>query len=194
MQPWYCNTKRTKGVEPRLGLGPRTSGLRHLGEQVKIHWQHLNQGVTKSCRLFWLTNIANIYEPKCGWRGEVAGSQLMNTAVHRSSNKFWRSNSIFNLWYVLYCYLYIRRGKNQLQVANTIRCKDDRIYAALSHYIHWWRDLLRIGEMVVGRVVRGPAAGQLFTSARIPSTQEGTTRRLSIRNHQESNAKSLNFE
>jgi hypothetical protein len=27
----------------------------------------------------------------------VAGSQLMSTAVHRSPNKLWRSNSIFNL-------------------------------------------------------------------------------------------------
>jgi hypothetical protein len=34
-----------------------------------------------------------------GW-GEVAGSQPMSTAVtvHRSPNKLWRSNSIFNLW------------------------------------------------------------------------------------------------
>jgi hypothetical protein len=28
----------------------------------------------------------------------VAGSQTMSTAVHRSQNKLWRSNSIFNLW------------------------------------------------------------------------------------------------
>jgi hypothetical protein len=27
----------------------------------------------------------------------VAGSQPMSTAVHRSPNKLWRSNSIFNL-------------------------------------------------------------------------------------------------
>ncbi len=32
-----------------------------------------------------------------GGRGEVAGSQPMSTAVHRSPNKLWRSNSIFNL-------------------------------------------------------------------------------------------------
>ncbi len=30
--------------------------------------------------------------------GGVAVSHLMNTAVHRSPNKLWRSNSIFNLW------------------------------------------------------------------------------------------------
>ncbi len=32
-----------------------------------------------------------------GGRG-VAESQPMCTAVHRSTNKLWRSNSIFNLW------------------------------------------------------------------------------------------------
>jgi hypothetical protein len=31
--------------------------------------------------------------------GGVAGSQPMSTAVHRSPNKLWRSNSIFNLWF-----------------------------------------------------------------------------------------------
>ncbi len=40
-----------------------------------------HQGVTKRCRLSWLTNSALVYEPKCG--GErVAGSQPMSTAVH----------------------------------------------------------------------------------------------------------------
>ncbi len=52
------------------------------------------QGVTKRCRLSWLTNSALVYEPKCGGKG---GSQPMRTAVYRSSNKLWRSNSIFNL-------------------------------------------------------------------------------------------------
>jgi hypothetical protein len=33
------------------------------------------QGVTKRCRLSWLTNSAHVYEPKCGGRkgGGVAG-------------------------------------------------------------------------------------------------------------------------
>ncbi len=30
--------------------------------------------------------------------GGVAGSQPMSTPVHRSPNKLWRTNSIFNLW------------------------------------------------------------------------------------------------
>jgi hypothetical protein len=29
----------------------------------------LKQGVTKRCRLFWLTNSALVYESKCGRRG-----------------------------------------------------------------------------------------------------------------------------
>jgi hypothetical protein len=53
----------------------------------------LQQGVTKRCRLSWLTNSALIHEPKC------EGSQPMSTAVHRSPSKLWRSNSIFNLWF-----------------------------------------------------------------------------------------------
>jgi hypothetical protein len=38
------------------------------------------QGVTKRCRLSWLTNTAIVYEPKCGERGRVTGSQPMSTA------------------------------------------------------------------------------------------------------------------
>ncbi len=43
-----------------------------------------SQGVTKRCRLFWLTHSALAYESKCGgWGGgEVLGSQPMSTAVH----------------------------------------------------------------------------------------------------------------
>jgi hypothetical protein len=48
----------------------------------------------KRCRLSWLTLV---FEPKCGGRGRIAGSQPISTAVHKSPNKLWRSNSIFNL-------------------------------------------------------------------------------------------------
>jgi hypothetical protein len=46
-------------------------------------------GVTKRCRLSWLTNSALVYEPKCEGRVGVSGSQPMSngTAVHRSPNK-----------------------------------------------------------------------------------------------------------
>jgi hypothetical protein len=36
--------------------------------------------------------------PKAGGGGELRGCQPMSTAVHRSLNKLWRSNCIFNLW------------------------------------------------------------------------------------------------
>ncbi len=39
-----------------------------------------NQGVTKRCRLSWLTHSALVYEPNAG--GEVAEPQTMSTAVH----------------------------------------------------------------------------------------------------------------
>ncbi len=54
-----------------------------------------DQGVTKRMCLSWLTNSTLVYEPKCGGRWGVAGSQPMSTAVNRSPNKLWKSNSIF---------------------------------------------------------------------------------------------------
>jgi hypothetical protein len=33
----------------------------------------VHKGVTKKCRLSWLTNSAVVYEPKCWGRGGVAG-------------------------------------------------------------------------------------------------------------------------
>jgi hypothetical protein len=52
----------------------------------RMKWGSLpsDQGVTKRCRLSWLTNSTLINEPKCGWGegGGGAGSQLMSTAVH----------------------------------------------------------------------------------------------------------------
>ncbi len=45
-------------------------------------------GVTKRCRLSWLTNSVLVYEPKCErGGGGGAGYQSMSTAVHRSPNK-----------------------------------------------------------------------------------------------------------
>jgi hypothetical protein len=40
------------------------------------------QGITKRCRLSWLTNSALVYEPNAGGWGRVAGSQPMSTAVY----------------------------------------------------------------------------------------------------------------
>jgi hypothetical protein len=57
--------------------------------------------------VLWLTNSAPriyIYEPKCGGKGGVAGSQPMSTAVHRIPNKLWRSKSLFNLMIQTICF------------------------------------------------------------------------------------------
>ncbi len=43
---------------------------------------HLSQCWAGRCRLSWLINSALVFEPKCGGRGGVAGSQPMSTAVH----------------------------------------------------------------------------------------------------------------
>jgi hypothetical protein len=43
--------------------------------------------------------------PNAGGGGGVVGSQPMSKAVHRSPNKLWRSNSIFNHIYVVDIYL-----------------------------------------------------------------------------------------
>jgi hypothetical protein len=53
------------------------------------------RGVTKRCRLSWLTNSALVYEPKCGGKGKK--SQPRSTAVHRSPNNHWKSDFIFSL-------------------------------------------------------------------------------------------------
>jgi hypothetical protein len=42
--------------------------------------------------------IAPSYMSTDAREGGVVGSQPISTAVHRSPNKLWRSNSIFNLW------------------------------------------------------------------------------------------------
>jgi hypothetical protein len=88
-----------------LGLGDPNLGLIKtfvgVGVVVEKTQSQLNRsvltGVTKRCRLFWPTYSSLVNEPKGGGRGGVAGSQPMSTAVHRSPNNLWRSNSIFNL-------------------------------------------------------------------------------------------------
>jgi hypothetical protein len=52
--------------------------LRHGRSQVtiveiKCELVYSHQGVTKRCRLSWLTNSALVYESKCGGRGELRG-------------------------------------------------------------------------------------------------------------------------
>ncbi len=65
--------------------------------QRRTNWHYLpnTKRVTKWCRPSWLTNSALVYEPKCWGSGGVAESQPISTAVHRSPNKLWISNSIY---------------------------------------------------------------------------------------------------
>jgi hypothetical protein len=60
-------------------------------------FESLLQGVTKRCRLSWLTNSALLYQTNYGGRAVLRGIEPMRTAVHRIPNKLCRSNSIFNL-------------------------------------------------------------------------------------------------
>jgi len=58
------------------------------GKYKKKFFVLSSQGVTKRCRLSWLTISALVYEPKCGGgRGGVVESQLMSTAVYMELKK-----------------------------------------------------------------------------------------------------------
>ncbi len=88
-------------VKKRLGDHDQYRGWRLAVLSVYAQDEReLCQGVTKRCRLSWLTNSALVYEPKCGGKGGgVAGSPLCKW----NKNKLWRSTSIFNL-----CCVYFR--------------------------------------------------------------------------------------
>jgi hypothetical protein len=65
----------------------------------------LTRGVTRRCRLSWLTTSALVYESKCGGMrvGCVVSANEYSCAHHVtwSPNKPWGFNSIFNLYYFL---------------------------------------------------------------------------------------------
>ncbi len=71
---------------------------RHIGMLSREQPLVPIRGLQERLRLSWLTNSALVNKPRGGERGGVAGCQPISTAVHRSPNKLWRSNSIFNLW------------------------------------------------------------------------------------------------
>ncbi len=58
------------------------TGVQEMALRIVVGLKRQNQGVTKRCRLSRLTNSALVYEPKCGGRVGVAGSQPMSTAMH----------------------------------------------------------------------------------------------------------------
>ncbi len=90
--PMLWNTEEMRlhkeGGHARLFPGRMTTW-----DYCTVNTLYCDQGVTKRCLLSWLANSALVY----GGAGGVAGFQPMSTAVHRSPNKLWRSNSIFNL-------------------------------------------------------------------------------------------------
>ncbi len=52
-------------------LKKKTNG-RNAGIRIRFL---KSQGVTKRCRLCWLTNSAIVYEPKCGGGGKLSASE-----------------------------------------------------------------------------------------------------------------------
>ncbi len=102
--PELCSPRVPKQnyISSQLGqLSPPSSDDGEAFYSFSSSWEGCCQGVTKRCRLSWLTNCTLVYEPKCWGRGggELRGltlSHVLNAALHRSPNKLWRSNSIFN--------------------------------------------------------------------------------------------------
>jgi hypothetical protein len=83
-------------MEPESFVDVFESFLNLHGRKVsRVPWEARGQGVTKRCRLSWLTNSALVYEPKCGGSCGVSANEY--SCFHRSPNKLWRSNSIFHL-------------------------------------------------------------------------------------------------
>jgi hypothetical protein len=96
------------------------------------------QGVTKRCRLSWLTNSAlPRISPNAGEGGELKGSQPMSTAVHKSPNKLWRSNSILNLCkYKNLAYLHIQEFLYTTSSDDGTLKKLTEIEAPLEQFFH----------------------------------------------------------
>ncbi len=80
-------------VEVMRGASVRGSVVKGTGRVTNSAGDSHHLGITKSCRLSWLTNSALVYEPNAG--AGVAGSQPMRQQSTWSPNKLWKSNSIF---------------------------------------------------------------------------------------------------
>ncbi len=70
----FVEVQCVAGPECGRGLQPLHAYHRYHREEL----QYYRQGVTKRCRLSWLTNSAILYEPKCVGRGGVAWPQPMS--------------------------------------------------------------------------------------------------------------------
>ncbi len=69
-----------------------------LGIRLSYGPARLHRGLQRDVVFFAWPIAPSYMSPNAGGRGGVARSQPMSTAVHRSPNKLWRSNSIFYLW------------------------------------------------------------------------------------------------
>jgi hypothetical protein len=67
----YCSAKRAGRDSNPAGM--HTALLNELRHTLMTRGLHYTQGVTKRCRLSWLTNSALVYEPICGMKGELLG-------------------------------------------------------------------------------------------------------------------------
>jgi hypothetical protein len=95
----YVCFSKCAGVNVACGWQRNACNAAH-GLDANLFWCYGPGGCkVMSSTVSWQTNSALVYEPKCGRREGVAGSQKMNRAVHRSPNKLWKSNSLFNQCY-----------------------------------------------------------------------------------------------
>jgi hypothetical protein len=79
------------------------------------------------------STLADLYEPKCGgWEGGVAGSQPMSTAIHRSPNKLWRSNSI---WFSVLALFKSVKVSGGTQHSLSVVRKNPKVLHILAHIV-----------------------------------------------------------
>ncbi len=97
------------------------------------------QGVTKRCRLSWLTNSALLYEPKFG-RGRGGGCAVSDskTAVHRSPNKLLISNSMWATGNTVH----VDKNLEQIMLANFLNKRQSSIrswhWIVLGYLLFFW--------------------------------------------------------
>ncbi len=99
---WWCRRSRR-----RCGRWVRVRAPRGGSAGAALTWPgHASppakkiyietMGVTKTCRLSWLTNSTLVYEPKCGGGGSCLVSANEYSCTHGAQINFGDLNSIFN--------------------------------------------------------------------------------------------------
>jgi hypothetical protein len=80
--------RRQKGYHHLIQCSTSSPFVQHLNCNLFRSW---NQGVTKRCRLSWLTNSALIFEPKCARRGRgcrVSANEYSYSCAHGAQINF----------------------------------------------------------------------------------------------------------